>query len=113
MKKGQKRKISRYFGKLFHKTLNKKHETIYLKYATMNIKYEYFCYSEHKMSNMKHKPITMKLEHKHEMGAEKKNFRVFGKLFHEILNKKYEIYYLKYATMNIKYEYFYNSEHKI
>lgn len=62
---------------------------------------------------MKHKPINIKLERKYKMRAQKKNFRVFEKLFHETLNKKHEIYYLKYATMNIKYEYFYNREHKI
>ena len=34
----------------------------------MNIKYEYFCNSEHKTSNMKLETCNMKYERKHEMG---------------------------------------------
>ena len=45
------------------------------------------------------------------MGAKKKNFEVFEKLLHETLNNKHEISYLKYATVNIKYQYIGNSEH--
>ena len=46
------------------------------------------------------------------MEGEKKIFGEFGKYLHETQNNTHETSYLKYATMNIKYKYFRNSEHK-
>ena len=92
--------------------LTKKDEINYLKHGTINIKYEYLRNNEHATSNMKHLTENMKPERKHEMGEKKKNFEVFGKSVHEKLNKKDEINYLKYGTINIKYKYLCNSEHE-
>ena len=87
---GAKKKNFGVFGKLLHKTLNKKHETYHLKYSTANIKYEYLCNTEHTKSNMKYRTGNMKLERKHETRAKKKNFGVFEKLLYETLNNKHE-----------------------
>ena len=91
--------------------MNKKDEKNYLKHATINIKYKYLCNREHETLNVKRRTKNMKLERKHKTRAKKKNFGVFGKSVYETLNKKDEINYLKHATINIKYEYIYNSEH--
>ena len=42
-------------------------------------------------ANMKHRTTSMKLERKHETGVKKKNFEVFEKSVHEILNNEHEI----------------------
>ena len=108
-----KKKNFRAFENLLYETLNNKHETYYLKYATINMKYEYLCNSEHKMSNIKHRTINIKFEYKQERRTEKKKFGVFRNLLNETLNNTRETCYLKYATINIKYEYLFNSEHKM
>ena len=76
---GAKNKNFRVFEKYLHEILNNKHETDCLKYAVMNIKYEYLYNSEHKISNMKLRTCNMKHEHKHETWAKVKNFGVFRK----------------------------------
>ena len=45
-------------------------------------------------------------------GAKKKNFGVFGKSVHEILNNEHETKNKTYETTNIKYEYLRNIEHE-